>query len=148
MKKIMLVGKTGSGKTMLIRAIQGSTLVCKKTLAVRYEGPFVDTPGEYLENRQLYTALMATSSKCDIIGFVQDATVVNSIFPPGFATMFNKKIIGIVTKVDSKDCNISRAEKFLGWAGAEIIVKSSSIENTGIEFLRSYLGLECENKQE
>jgi len=148
MKTMMLVGRTGCGKTMLIRAVQGKSLVCQKTLAVRYEGPFVDTPGEYLENRQLYTALMATSLRCDTVGFVQDATDVNSIFPPGFGAMFNKPIIGIVTKVDAEDVNVSRAEKFLGWAGAEKIVRSSSIENTGIELLRSYLDLECENKQE
>ena len=139
MKRMMLVGKTGSGKTSLIQAVQGSDISYKKTQAVDYCGALVDTPGEYMENRRFYTALMATSAKCDLVALVQDASAVNSIFPPQCATMFTRKVIGIVTKTDIKDGSIERAEKFLRWAGATEIVRSSSMENLGIDEIRSYL---------
>ncbi|OQY49911.1 MAG: hypothetical protein B6230_07240 [Desulfobacteraceae bacterium 4572_89] len=146
MKKMMLVGKTGSGKTVLIKAVLGEKLDSKRTLSVEYCGPFVDTPGDYVENKRLYSALLATAAECDFVGFVQDAAAVNSIFPPQFATMFNKKVMGIITKADVRGCNLGRAEKFLRWAGAVKIVTTSSMETMGIETLRSYLNLGCGNR--
>jgi ethanolamine utilization protein EutP len=77
---------------------------------------------------------------CDVVGLVQDASGLNSMFPPGFASMFNnKKIIGIVTKVDKIASDPERAEKFLRWAGAEEIVRTSAIDKIGFEQLRKLL---------
>ncbi|MEA1967675.1 MAG: EutP/PduV family microcompartment system protein [Thermodesulfobacteriota bacterium] len=139
MKKIMFVGKTGCGKTTLTQAIQGQNISYRKTQAVSYSGAVVDTPGEFVENRRFYSALVVSSYNCDIIGFVQDATTVNSIFPPKFASMFTKKVVGIITKSDCEDCNFSRAEKFLKWAGACEIIQTSAVENIGIDTLQTYL---------
>ena len=139
MKKIMLVGKTGCGKTTLTQAIQGQKISYRKTQAVNYSKAVVDTPGEFAENRRFYSALVVSSYTCDIIGFVQDATAINSIFPPKFAAMFTKKVVGIITKTDLDNCNFLRAEKFLKWAGASEIVQTSAIDNIGIDTLQCYL---------
>ena len=120
-KRMMLLGRTGSGKTFLIQALRGEELSHGKTLAVAYGGAFEDTPGEYIENRRLHPAPMATSSKCDVVALVQDASMANRIYPPQCAGMFNRKVIGIVAKVDCGDARIQRAETFLRWAGVEEI---------------------------
>lgn len=137
--KLMLVGKTGSGKTTLTQAVQGQKIAYRKTQAVKYSNTIVDTPGEFAENRRYYSALVVSSYTCDLIGFVQDATAINSIFPPKFATMFTKPVIGIITKTDLSCANLVRAQKFLKWAGATDIIQTSAVENTGIHILQSYL---------
>lgn len=139
MKKMLLVGKVGSGKTSLIQGLHGENIVCKKTQAITYSGTFIDSPGEFMENRRLYPALLASAMACDVVGLVQDATGIHSIYPPKFASMFKKEIIGIVTKVDKESSNPERAERFLRWAGAEDIIRTSSIDKTGLELLRSCL---------
>ncbi len=136
MKKILLVGKTGSGKTSLIQSLQDHKLIYKKTQTITFSGMFIDSPGEFLENRRLYPALMTSSVGCHTVVLVQDASVINSVFPPNFSTMFKKKIIGIVTKVDKKSSNPERAEKFLRRAGAEEIIRTSALDKTGLELLR------------
>ncbi|MCD6187952.1 MAG: EutP/PduV family microcompartment system protein [Desulfuromusa sp.] len=136
MKKILLIGKTGSGKTSLIQSLQDQKLIYKKTQAITFSGIFVDSPGEFLENRRLYPALMTSSVGCNIVALVQDATVINSVFPPEFSSMFKKKIIGIITKVDKESSNPERAEKFLRRAGAEKIIRTSATDKTGLELLR------------
>ncbi|MCK5913614.1 MAG: EutP/PduV family microcompartment system protein [Desulfuromusa sp.] len=139
MKKVLLIGKTGSGKTSLIQGLQDQKLSYKKTQAITFNGMFIDSPGEFLENRRLYPALMTSSVGCNIVALVQDATVINSVFPPKFSSMFKKKIIGIITKMDKESSNPERAEKFLRRAGAEEIIRTSAMDKTGLELLRMSL---------
>ena len=136
MNKILLIGKTGSGKTSLIQRLQGEDVIYRKTQAITFNGMFVDSPGEFLENRRLYPALMTSSVNCNIIALVQDATAINSVFPPKFASMFKKRMIGIVTKIDKKKSHPDRAEKFLRRAGTDEIIRTSATENIGFELLR------------
>ena len=139
MKKTMLVGRTGCGKTTLMQAIQGKELVYRKTQAVGFCSSIIDTPGEFIENRRLYSALMASSVGCDVIGLVHDATSAQSIFPPKFSSMFTLPVIGIVSKIDREEANTARAEKFLRWAGADRIFQTSSMENIGIQTVVTFL---------
>ncbi|MBM9613759.1 EutP/PduV family microcompartment system protein [Desulfobulbus rhabdoformis] len=139
MKKIMFVGQTGSGKTSLTQALNGQAIAYLKTQAVKFSGCVVDTPGEFAENRMYYSALLVSANKADIIGFIQDGTRKKSIFPPKFAAMFNKPVIGIITKNDADQIEPARAEKFLKMAGVETIFSTSAVSQQGIDQLLSLL---------
>lgn len=139
MKKMMLIGESGVGKTTLIRVLSGDNFSAKKTQAVEFCGQFIDTPGEFLENRRFYPALITSSVDCDVVAMVQDATRISSLFPPQFATIFNRRVVGIVTKVDAEGCNVDRAERFLKNAGAKEIIRSSSMTNIGLDTLQDML---------
>lgn len=138
-KKMMLIGESGVGKTTLIRVLSGEGFSAKKTQAVEFCGRFIDTPGEFLENRRFYPALITSSADCDVVAMVQDATRISSLFPPQFATLFTRKVVGIVTKVDVPGCNAERAERFLVNAGVKEIIRSSSKMNIGLDMLQEML---------
>lgn len=139
MKKIIFIGQTGSGKTTLTQAINNRSKIYKKTQAIEYYDNFLDTPGEYLENRRFYNALISSSFDCDMIGFVMDCTQYESVFPPNFASIFNKPVIGIITKIDCENKNIEVAKECLYNAGVSEIFMVSSINDIGIEELKKYL---------
>ena len=48
---IMLIGPSAAGKTTLIQRLQHEELKYDKTQAVEYVGDFIDTPGEYMQQR-------------------------------------------------------------------------------------------------
>ena len=83
MKKILLMGKSGAGKTTLIQAIQNEEIEYRKTQALEFINNFVDSPGEFIEQKRFYSALLVTSYECDLIGLVQEATESESLFPRG-----------------------------------------------------------------
>jgi len=138
-KKMMLIGESGVGKTTLIQVLSGEDFSARKTMAVEFTGRFIDTPGEFLENRRFYPALITSSADCDVVAMVQDATRISSLFPPQFSTIFTRKVIGIVTKVDVEGCNVERAERFLENAGVKEIIRSSSKANIGLDILQDML---------
>lgn len=134
MKKIILIGKTGSGKTTLCQQLHGQVMEYRKTQAIDIYDHAIDTPGEYIENRFYYRALIVTAADADVIGLVQDCTETDSFFPPSFGSVFSKPVIGIVTK---KDCaksseDIQLAEEHLRAAGANPIFITSSSTHEGI----------------
>ncbi|WIF95541.1 EutP/PduV family microcompartment system protein [Caminicella sporogenes] len=139
MKKMILIGRTHSGKTTLIQVLNKSLMKYKKTQTIEYHNNILDTPGEYIENRRFYNALIISSFDCDVIGLVQDCTDCSCIFPPNFVSMFNKEVIGIITKIDCKEGNIKYAEKCLHSAGVSKVFKISSIKGYGIENIKKYL---------
>ncbi|MGG4396536.1 EutP/PduV family microcompartment system protein [Paenibacillus thiaminolyticus] len=141
MKTIIFAGSTGSGKTTLCQWLHGQEIAYKKTQAVETFDQAIDTPGECIENRYLYKMLLVSSVDADVIGLVQDCTREESYFPPAFATVFAKPVIGIVTKIElaRTDEDIAQARAYLQAAGAERIFEVSTMENVGVEALRAYL---------
>ena len=144
MKKIMLVGRTGAGKTSFCQAINDWAIEYKKTQAVEIVNNAIDTPGEYVENRALYRALIVSGADADVIVLLQDCTGDENMFAPGFASMFAKTAVGLVTKVDlaENEKQIQDAREKLELAGCEKIFEISSVERTGIEEIKAYLDMQ------
>ena len=144
MKTIMLVGRTGAGKTTFCQAIYGMEQDYHKTQAVQVINSAIDTPGEYVENRALYRALIVTAADADLIVLLQDCTDEQCMFAPGFAGMFNKPAIGLVTKIDlaPNEQAVQEAREKLELAGCEQIFCISSRCLTGLEAVKACIGME------
>ncbi|WP_291292270.1 EutP/PduV family microcompartment system protein [Enterococcus sp.] len=141
MKRIIFMGAIGCGKTTLCQALQGKELHYDKTQAVEFHAEMIDTPGEFILHRQYYNALNVTAAEADVIGLVQSASETEQIFSPGFGSIFPKKVIGILTKVDLvKEPNqLARVRQQLKNAGATKVFEVSSVEKTGLQDLINYL---------
>ncbi|MBS4750708.1 EutP/PduV family microcompartment system protein [Carnobacteriaceae bacterium zg-ZUI78] len=141
MKKIMFVGSVGVGKTTLTQRLKGLDISYYKTQAIQFYDAIIDTPGEFLQHRQYYNALTVTAAEADVIGLLISSAETMQTFPQGFASLFTKPVIGVVTKIDmAKDPSlIERARLQLKLAGAIRIFEISSVENIGIDDLREYL---------
>jgi len=135
MKRIILMGAIGCGKTTLCQALQGKELIYDKTQAVEFH------TGEFILHRQYYNALNVTAAEADVIGLVQSAVETQQVFSPGFGSIFPKEIIGILTKIDlaqdSQQLDIVRQQ--LKSAGATRIFEISSVEKIGLQELVDYL---------
>lgn len=139
MEKIMLVGETRVGKSSLIRALSGEEYSPRRAMAVEHIGRFINTPGEFLENSWFYHALINTAADCSLMLFVVDATRKTTLFPPLFAPIFNRKVVGVLTNVDDPDADIPRAERFLLQAGAREVVRTSARTGEGLDTLLEML---------
>ena len=139
MLRTMLIGEWRSGKSTLIRLLSRTDYVPRKVFALDFHGDFVNTPSEFLENRWRYSALITASVDCDVLLFVQDATRSTCQIAPAFARIFNRRVIGVITKIDLPEANIERAEKFLRNAGVREIMKVSLATGEGLDALRAEL---------
>ena len=140
MKKTMLIGRTGCGKTTLTQKLLDEEVKYKKTQSVTYKSKIIDTPGEYVENKMYYKSLLVLSADAKIIVLVQSAVDGATLFPPKFSTMFPKKeIIGIITKVDLADADIERSKRFLVDAGATEIFTIGLNDEEGLEAIKKRL---------
>jgi ethanolamine utilization protein EutP len=141
MKTLMLIGKIGCGKTTLTQALNEEDIHYKKTQTVEIIDGIIDTPGEYIENRAYYKALIVTSVDSDVIAMVQDCTGEDNIFPPNFASIFAKPVIGIITKTDLScdEDKLKTAEEILLSTGVERIFMVSALDKLGTENLKEYL---------
>lgn len=140
MKNIIFMGKTGSGKTTLCQKLDQLELKYKKTQSIEVYNNAIDTPGEYMENRMLYHALITTSADAKIIALVYDPTQEENYIAPGFASIFCKDVIGIITKINkASEDEINIAYERLTLAGASRIFKIDTVDNIGLEELFEYL---------
>jgi ethanolamine utilization protein EutP len=139
--KIIFMGRTGSGKTTLCQKLDALELKYKKTQSVEFYNNAIDTPGEYMENRNYYRALIMTAVDAKLIAILGDPTVRDNYIPPAFAGTFAKEIIGIVTKINLADSqeDIKRVEMELRQAGAQKIFQVDTVEEIGVEELFRYI---------
>ncbi len=142
MKKIMLIGKVGSGKTTLCQRIYNLDMTYKKTQAVEIVGgTTIDTPGEYLEHRSYLKALMVSGVDAEVVLFLHDVNDEQFSFSPRTTTMFNRPALGVVTKIDTcaDKRRIELVADALRYAGANPIFSISSVTGEGVAGLLDYL---------
>ncbi len=139
MRKMLLVGRSESGKTTLTQVLKGGKPRYQKTQYINYHDVIIDTPGEYAENKVLARALALYSYEADVVGLLLSATEQYSLYSPCCTAQANREIIGIVTKIDHEDANPERAAAWLRLAGCEKVFFVSAYTGEGIEELINHL---------
>lgn len=137
MKKLILIGRSGVGKTTLTQALKGEKTHYHKTQYIDYGDFLIDTPGEYAENHDLGAALCLYAYEADIVALLIAADEQYSLFPPNITCMVNREVIGIVTKCDKADPK--QAEEWLRLSGCEMVFWVDSKTGTGINKVLDYL---------
>ena len=141
MKKLMMIGKVSCGKTTLCQYLNHQKIQYKKTQALEVTGTVIDTPGEYIERRRYYQALAVTASEADVVLLLKDPKDHTFSLPPGLQAMFQKPLIGVVTKADLENDpkQIEKAKKELQLAGAFPVFVVSSMTGEGIKEMAEYI---------
>lgn len=139
MKKIILIGRSESGKTTLTQALKGKKITYHKTQYVNYFDVVIDTPGEYVQAKGLGAALAVYSYESDVVGLLVAATEPYCVFPPNVTCMVNREVIGIVTKIDEPKADVEQAIRWLKLAGCKKIFKVNAKQQEGIIELLEFL---------
>lgn len=139
MKKLILMGRSESGKTTLKQALSREKIQYYKTQYIHYDDILIDTPGEYAQTRHLGYALALYAYEADVVGLLVAATEPYSLFPPNITCMVNRDVVGIVTKIDRKDANPAQAERWLRLTGCKKIFFVNSTANEGVSDILEYL---------
>ena len=137
MKKTLLVGRHGVGKTTLKQALRGEEIHYVKTQYMDYGDWMIDSPGEYAEVHGLGAAIAIYSYEADVVAMLIAANDDYSLFPPNVASMINRDVIGIVTKIDH-----APPEKAMAWlrnSGCKRIFCVNSHTGEGVDEVRRYL---------
>ena len=140
MKRMILIGRSESGKTTLKQALSREKIQYYKTQYIHYEDIIIDTPGEYAQTHHLGYALALYAYEADVVGLLAAATGPYTLFPPNITCMVNRQVIGIVTKIHDENTNVRRAESWLRNAGCKKIFFVDSVTGEGVEELLGYLG--------
>lgn len=140
MKKAMFVGAIGCGKTTLIQRMGDMHIRYNKTQAIEFYDNIIDTPGEYVEHRELYSGLRTTSTGAKLVVLMQSAVDPRIVLPAGFSTMFTQESIGVVTKIDlATQQQIDLVKKRLLEAGVKKVFTVSAIKGTNVKEFMDYL---------
>lgn len=137
MRKLLLIGRSGCGKTSLTQALRGDTVHYQKTQSMVFDDFLIDSPGEYAENHDLGAALCLYSYEADVVALLIAADDDYSLFPPCITCMVNREVIGIVTKTDKADPR--RAERWLRLSGCQTVFPVNSLTGEGVPAVLNHL---------
>ncbi len=115
----MFVGTIGAGKTTLIHILEKDCQKVQKTQSIIFMDGAIDTPGEYAQIPRFYSALLVTAMESSAVVIVQDGTNLRAALPPGFAGMFTRTVIGVVTKIDAHGIDREKARTCLQQVGVK-----------------------------
>ena len=119
-----------------------------KTQAIEFYDAIIDTPGEFLQHRKYYNALNVTATEADGLVYWWRPPIRCRPFLRLFF-LFNKEVIGIVTKIDmAEQPEQIEKQRQLKAAGAKEIFEISATENEGIDRLQAYLSQTRDEKPE
>ena len=138
MKKLILMGKSGAGKTTLSQALRGEKVQYQKTQYINYGDFLIDTPGEYAENHELGAALALYAYEAGVVGLLIAADDQFSLFPPNITCLVNREVIGIVTKKNKG--NPDRAERWLRLSGCKTVFHVDSVTGDGVDQILEHIG--------
>ncbi len=144
MRKIILIGRSGAGKTTLTQALKGEEIHYHKTQYVNYSSCIIDTPGEYAQTHELGYALALYSYEADVVGLLLSAGEPSSLYPPNITCMVNREVIGIITHTDSPKARVDRAERWLRLSGCRKLFYVNSLAGEGVGKILDYLREEGE----
>lgn len=136
-KRLLLIGRSGCGKTTLSQALRGESVTYHKTQYIHYGDFLIDTPGEYLENHDLGAALALYAYEADVVALLIAADDEYSLFPPCITCLVNREVVGIVTKIDKADPR--RAENWLRLSGCRTVFFVNSHTGEGVEDILRHL---------
>ncbi|MDD3340197.1 MAG: EutP/PduV family microcompartment system protein [Lachnospiraceae bacterium] len=139
MRKIVLMGRSESGKTTLTQALKGEKISYHKTQYVNNFDVIIDTPGEYAQTVNLGYALALYAYEADVVGLLIAANEPYCLFPPCCTSQVNREVIGIVTKIDKPDADVERADNWLRLTGVKKIFHVNSKQNEGVGDILEYL---------
>ena len=139
MKKLILIGRSESGKTTLKQALNREKIHYDKTQYIHYNDLMIDTPGEYAQTHHLGYALALYAYEADIVGLLVAATEPYTLFPPNITCMVNREVIGIVTKINDPKANRELARSWLVNSGCEKIFFVDSVTGEGVEEILKHL---------
>jgi len=139
----LLIGRSGCGKTSLIQSLHKEALAYRKTQAAEYYQDFIDVPGEYLEVRSFYRALIMLMCEACAVALLQAADDAHNLYPSGLARTFSKPVIGIVTKADvAEDADAGVAADVAagsGQSGADRAESAANGRKSGIDMAAAVL---------
>lgn len=140
MKKIILIGPVGCGKTTLCQLLNGLAQEYKKTQALEVVGRTIDTPGEYLEHRSFLRGLIVTATEAEHVLFLIDPTSETFNYSTGQAASFPIPVAGVVTKTDvATEKQVRQAHELLELTGADPIFEICSLTGSGMDALIEFL---------
>ena len=100
MKRVMVVGQTGAGKTSLLKALGVWEGRVRKTEALAYGPQCIDTPGEFFDIPMFFHVLIQASVKAAVILFLMDPLRPKHVVP-NFSRALRAPVIGVVSKADA-----------------------------------------------
>lgn len=139
MNKIILIGRSGAGKTTLTQALSGNGLHYSKTQDVKNSAFMIDTPGEYAEERHLGGSIAVFVYEADIVGLLMSANEPYCLFSPNMVNMCNREVIGIITGIDKPDADLKKTTNWLKQTGVRRVFYLSSYTGEGVQQLLEFL---------
>ena len=73
MRRIIFIGKSGAGKTTLTQTMKNKPVKYHKTQYVNRFAVIIDTPGEYLQTKNLGNALAMYTFEAQVVGLLISA---------------------------------------------------------------------------
>ena len=139
MKKLILVGWSEAGKTTLTQALKGEKIHYHKTQYVNRFDVIIDTPGEYMQSKNLANGLAMYTFEADVVGILINACEPFSLYPPAVTPVCNRRVIGIITHINSPYADLPQARRWLELAGCRDIFEVDSKTGEGIAEILEYL---------